>query len=353
MWGCQIAGWLGFFLSSMLSGCERPPGAQAAERNGRTAPVLRLLADVPLPGGTGRFDYQSVDPGSGRLYIAHMGPGRLIVFDTRANRLVASLPGFPRVTGVLVVPSLGRVYASVAGRHELAVLDASPLQVRVRLKDIRFPDGIAYAPEAGKVFVSDEYGQRDIVVDARGDSIRSAVPLGGEAGNTQYDSVAKRIWVAVQTRNQLVAIDPATEHITGRYDLPGADHPHGLYIDAPHRLAFVACEGNARLLVVNLTTMHVIGRHRVGEDPDVLAFDAGLGRLYVAAESGVVSVFQERGRVLDAIGEYRAPAAHSVAVDPASHRVYLPLENVGGRPVLRILTAVNTPGPGAAFERSQ
>ena len=31
------------------------------------------------------------------------------------------------------------------------------------------------------------------------------------------------------------------------------------------------------------------------------------------------------------------PHAHSVCVDPATHLVYLPLENVGGRPVLRIM----------------
>jgi hypothetical protein len=57
----------------------------------------------------------------------------------------------------------------------------------------------------------------------------------------------------------------------------------------------------------------------------------------------VVTVFQQRGGILDPIGEYRAPHAHSVAVDPVSHRVYLPLANVGGRPVLRILTAAGRP----------
>jgi DNA-binding beta-propeller fold protein YncE len=343
-WIWQIAAWLAC-LTPVLGGCERAREVQAADSGSSPEPVLKLVADVPLPGGTGRFDYQSLDSENGRLYIAHMGPGRLVVFDTRSNRVVASIPGLPRVTGVLAVSSLGRVYASVAGGHELAVIDASTLHVRARLGGIRFPDGIAYAPEAGKVFVSDEYGERDIVVDAQGDSTLGTVALGGEAGNTQYDSVAKRIWVAVQTRNQLAAIDPASGRITGRYELPGADYPHGLYIDAPHRLAFVACERNARILIVDLTTMRVLASHRVGDDPDVLAFDPGLARLYVASESGVVSVFRQRGATLDLIGEYRVPGAHSVAVDPLSHRVYLPLANVGGRPVLRILTAATKPEP--------
>jgi DNA-binding beta-propeller fold protein YncE len=187
------------------------------------------------------------------------------------------------------------------------------------------------------VFVSDESGRQEIVVDAGGDSILTRIPLGGEAGNTQYDSVGKRIWVAVQTRNHLVAIDLMTERIVARQDLPGADHPHCFYIDAPRRLMYVSCEGNAKLLVFDLSTMQVTGNHTVGDDPDVLAFDPGLRRLYVASEAGIVSVFQESNRALKPIGQYRAPAAHSVSVDPASHRVYLPLKDIGGRPVLRML----------------
>jgi DNA-binding beta-propeller fold protein YncE len=270
-----------------------------------------------------------------------MGAGRLLVFDTKSNRVVANLPGFPGITGVLAVPTLGRVYAAVTGRHEVVVLESATLRTRARISGIRFPDGIAFASEAGRVFVSDESGRQDLVLDARGDSAVGSVALGGEAGNTQYDSVGKRIWVAVQTRNQLVAIDPASARIVGRYDLPGADHPHGFAIDAPQRLAFVSCEGNARLLVVDLNTMRVIEKHDVGGDPDVLAFDAGLNRLYVASESGVVTVFQERGRALVRLGEYRAAGAHTVAVDPATHRVYLPLKDVKGGPVLRILSPVD------------
>lgn len=170
-----------------------------------------------------------------------------------------------------------------------------------------------------------------------------AIPLGGEAGNTHYDDVSHCIVVAIQTRNELVAIDPATDRVVARYTVP-CEHPHGFLIDEPRRLAFVSCEGDARLLVVDLRTMRTIATHHVGDDPDVLAFDPGLGRLYVACESGVVSVFDERDRVLIAVGDYRAPHAHSVAVDPATHRVYLPLDNVGGRPALsRILAFVFGP----------
>jgi DNA-binding beta-propeller fold protein YncE len=125
--------------------------------------------------------------------------------------------------------------------------------------------------------------------------------------------------------------------IVGRYRVAGGKFPHGLLIDPDRRLAFIACEQDAKLLTVDLRTMNVTGINQVGDDPDVLAFDPVWRRLYVASESGVVSVFDERNRSLRPIGEIRAPNAHSVAVDPASHRIYLPLKNVHGQPVLRII----------------
>src|SRR5262245_5723597 len=298
---------------------------------------LRVLMVVPMTGGSSRFDYQSFDPERQRLYIAHMGAGQLVAFDVRARHIVATVDGFPKVTGVLVVPSLNRIYASAAGAHRVMVVDGSTLKVIAEVGGISFPDGLAYAPDRGKLFVSDEVGRRDLVIDVHTNRAIGAVELGGEAGNTQYDSVARRIWVAVQTLNSLVAIDPATDHIVGRYVLPGADHPHGLLIDAPRRLAFVANQGNHRLHVVDLRSMRVLSDYQVGEDPDVLAFDPGLRRLYVAAESGEVTVFTERADGLEPAGRYRAPHAHSVAVDPGAHEVFLPLADVKGRPVLRIL----------------
>jgi DNA-binding beta-propeller fold protein YncE len=296
------------------------------------------VADVPLPGPAVRFDYQSVDTAAGRLYIAHMNAGTLLAFDTRARRVIADLPGFPSVHGVWAVPELGKVYAAVAGGRQVAVVDAATLQVRARRGPIGYPDGIAYAPDAKRVFVSDESSAgRELVIDGPSDQVVGTIALGGEAGNTIYEPVSRCILVAVQTENQVVAIDPRSDSIVGRYSLEGARRPHGLGTDPERRLLFVANEGNATLLVVDLRSMRVISKHDVGGDPDVLAFDPGLGRLYVAAESGTVSVFREQDRDLVHEGDLQIPHAHTVAVDPATHLVYLPLERVNGRPVLRIM----------------
>ena len=120
--------------------------------------------------------------------------------------------------------------------------------------------------------------------------------------------------------------------------MPGIEHPHGFTVDALRRLAYVTGEKNGRLGVLDLRTKRVLHTYSVGEEPDVLALDPYPGRLYVASESGVIAAFELRGDSLVALPRYAAPHAHSIAVDPASHLVYVPLENIRGAPVLRILS---------------
>ena len=301
---------------------------------------LRVLSDVPLSGGTTRFDYQSLDSASGRLYIAHLGADLMTVFDVNKQSVIGDVKDLKRVHGVLAVPALHRVYASATGTNELAVIDDQTLTVVARVPAGDYPDGIAYASKANKIYVSDLHGKTDTVIDAKTNQRVTTIALGGGAGNSQYDSGADRIFVTVEGREELAEIDPNTDQVVARYPLNGCKGSHGLLIDSEHRLAFAACEDNSKLVVFDLETKKATATLSVGADPDVLAFDPGLHRLYVSAESGVISIFDERDRGLQKVGEgLFAPNAHSVAVDPSTHRVYFPLQNIGGKPVLRIAVA--------------
>jgi DNA-binding beta-propeller fold protein YncE len=299
--------------------------------------VFRTVADAPMPGPAVRFDYQSLDRSTGRLYIAHMNADQLVVFDIRERKTIANLDGFKRVHGVWVVPELSRLYASVTGEKRVDVVDTGTLKVIAQAGPVVYPDGLSYAPGSKRIFVSDEHGNVDAVVDAQTNRLIKNIPLGGGAGNTVYDAGSRRILVAVHQTNELVEIDPEEMTIAGRHRLTGIEKPHGVSVDTEHRLAFIAGEGNHTLAVVDLNTMKILATHPIGKSPDVLAFDPGLGRLFVSAESGDVYVYRLRGRDLALEGRFSAPHAHTVAVDPDTHLAYFPLEDIDGRPLLRII----------------
>jgi len=323
--------------SQAASSNKDDAGANSATAESSGNLLLRTLTDIPLTGGATRLDYQSLDSASGRLYIAHLGSDLMTVFDVNKQTVVGDVKDLKRVHGVLAVPELHRVYASATGTNELAVIDDQTLQIVARVPAGDYPDGVAYASKEGKIYVSDLHGKTDTVIDAKTNQRVTTIALGGGAGNTQYDSVSDHIFVTVHGLNQLAEIDPNSDQVLARYPLPGCQGSHGLLIDAEHRLAFAACEENAKLVVFDLESKKATATQSIGSDPDVLAFDKSLGRLYVSAESGVISIFNVRSRNLEKIGEgFFAANAHTVAVDQRTHRVYFPLQNVNGKPVLRI-----------------
>ena len=333
-------------LALGCSGClavSMAAQAAAAQAARSVLPLRAARPDIVLPGKPDRFDYVTIDPQRQLLFIAHLGSGMVTIFDLRGERVIGNVNDVPGVHGVLAVPSLDEVFATATDRNELDVISESTGKILAHAPAGVYPDGMAYAPGARKLFISDEAGRTETVIDTRDNRRIATIPMGGEVGNSQYDPVTGRILVDVQTRDEIVAIDPGTDRIVGRYPLTSrCNDDHSLLLDAPARLGFVACDGNAKLLLVNLRSMRVLSTHEVGRSPDVLAFDPGLQRLYVASESGVVTVFALQDRRLHLLGRgFLAYEAHSVAVDPRTHLVYFPLQDVNGRGVLRIMVPAN------------
>jgi DNA-binding beta-propeller fold protein YncE len=307
---------------------------------------LKALNDVPLSGRPNRLDYQSFDEKTHLLFIAHLGDGVVHVFDTEKGSIVADIPDVDAVHGVLVVPELGRCYASATGRNEIVSIDEKTLKVTDRIHGGDYPDGMAYDPVTKKLYVSDENGKTETVIDTKTQKRVATIELGGEVGNSQYDSVSKHVFVNIQTTNELVEIDPAKDAIVSRTTVDG-DGNHGMFIDSGRRLAFLACQGDSKLVVLDLDSKKQKASFSIGRGNDVLAFDAGLRWLYVSSESGTVSIFEvgsasdPKSQEVKKFGEgHLAANAHTVAVDPTTHRVYFALKSVKGKPVLRVYEPV-------------
>src|SRR4051794_5505514 len=128
---------------------------------GAAALPLKTVGTVRLLGGSSRLDYASIDPGRHRLYMAHLGGGLVIVFDTKKRRVVTSIPA-PGAHGVLSVPSIGRVYATATNDRQLLTIDERTNRIVARASAGEYPDGIAYDSADRRVFVSDESGGAEI-----------------------------------------------------------------------------------------------------------------------------------------------------------------------------------------------
>ena len=82
------------------------------------------------------------------------------------------------------------MYASATDAHELLTIDERTNKVIAKAPAGQYPDGVAYDTADRRVYVSDESGDAETVFTSGGRRIAS-VPLGGEAGNVQYDAVLR------------------------------------------------------------------------------------------------------------------------------------------------------------------
>jgi len=213
------------------------------------------------------------------------------------------------------------------------------------------PDGSAYAAPFHKLYVSDERGKAEAIVDVQQDKIIKTLHFDSETGMPQYDPIARKIYVNLQDQNIFAVIDPATDEVVGRYSVGKCEGNHGMALDPEHRRAFLACEGNELMAVFDLDKNKAIAFLPLAKGPDVVKFDPGLRRVYVACSSGAISVFQEDDpehfRKLEDFPVQKR--VHSLAVDKDTHRVYAPEQEVDGRPAARMTVYEAVTGQSATL----
>jgi hypothetical protein len=60
---------------------------------------LSIVSDVPLPGGSTRFDYQDTDVALGHLVIAHMNANAVLIVDLKDGSTLKQLTNIPVARG--------------------------------------------------------------------------------------------------------------------------------------------------------------------------------------------------------------------------------------------------------------
>src|SRR6201993_2102097 len=313
------------------------PGLLATGPTGQTLKQIAKF-DLPGPGGK-RFDYLTIDEDDHYLISAHLAADQTYVIDLSTNRVVATIADTPGAEGVEYVPELKKFYTSNAHDNTIGVVDLKQMKVIKKLKTDVKPDGSTYAVPYHKLYVSDERGKAEAIVDVTRDEIIKTLHFDSETGMAQYDPVTRKVYVNLQDENIFAVIDPATDDVVARYPVGRCKGNHGMTLAPDQHRAFLSCEGNDLLTVFDLDKHEPIAFLPMAGGPDVIKFDSGLKRIYVACSSGAISVFQmddpDRYRKLEDFPVQKK--VHSLAVDSETHRVYAPEQEADGKAVARMV----------------
>lgn len=302
--------------------------------------TLKKSGEIDLTGQPGkRFDYLTIDYDHGYLLSAHLGANKLYVIDLNSRQLLKTIEDTPGAEGVEYVAEFNKVYTSNWGDHTVGVIDMNKMEVVKKIPVKSKPDGNVYAPGFGKLYVSDERAKTLFVIDVRRDEVTKTLLFESETGMPQYDPVTKKIYLNLQDENAFVVIDPVNDSVIGKYPVEMGKGNHGMALDAKHHRAFLACEGNNKLVVLNLDTYKSVAALTIPPGCDVVKFDPGLSRIYVACYEGKIAVIREvdpdhYSKLEDFPVEKKV---HSLAVDEKTHKVYVPEQEENGKPAAKIV----------------
>jgi YVTN family beta-propeller protein len=283
-------------------------------------------------GGTGGWDYLALDQSAQHLYVSHSD--HVVVLDARDGKKIGEIDGLSGVHGIALADDLHKGFISNGHANTVTVFDPATLKVEqtvdVGAKD---PDAILYDPFSHRVFTFNGDSNDASVIDAKSGKLLGRVALPGRPEFAVSDGHG-HVFDNIESKNELVEIDPAAMKVTATWLLKDCDSPSGLAIDVAHHRLFSVCQ-NKIMAVTDATTGKPVASVAIGEGPDAARYDAKRGLAFSSnGHSGTLTVVREATpdhyEVLANVTTQKS--ARTMALDEATGRIYLSAAELGSRP---------------------
>ena len=305
------------------------------------ATALTLLVLAPLPpalaqtdwqivetwqiGGQGGWDYLTVDSQSHRLYVPRTT--HTLVIDTESGKTLADIPGQKNAHGVALAPAAGRGFISDGGGDgAIVIFDLKTYEVLGSLAAMPDADGIIFDASSGYVLVVSGRGKALMSfkpdIDPKNGKIGESVALRGEPEFLAADPAGK-VYINLMNTNEVAVVDLKAKQVVAHWPVAPGGLPVGMAIDTRSARLFIGCRGPQKLIVMSTKDGKILSDMPIGESVDAIKLDNGqafattAGSLFVAGETspGKYEIVQTVKT-----GE----GSRTMALDPATHRIYLP-----------------------------
>ena len=281
----------------------------------------KFLSEIPI-GGEGGWDYLSVDPGAHRLYVTHAT--KIVVVDLEKNAVAGEIADTPGIHGFAIAPDLGRGFASNGKENKVSIVDLKTLATISKVETGENPDAILYEPGRAEVYAFNGRGKSATVFDAKSGKVTATIPLPGKPEFAAADQKAGRVYCNIEDKSEIVAIDTANHAVVATWPLAPGEEPSGMAFDVAHHRLFIGCN-NKLMMVVDSGAGKIAGSVPIGAGVDACAFDDKTQLAFASCGEGTTTIAKEETPEKFTVVQTlkTEPRARTMALDPATHRIYL------------------------------
>jgi DNA-binding beta-propeller fold protein YncE len=307
---------ISFSLRSML--------AYAAKSSPADVGPLQVIKTFNVGGGTGGWDYLTVDSQAHRLYVSHST--QVMVIDADNGNPIGVITDTPGIHGIALVPDCNEGFTSNGRENKLSVFDLKTLNTLRKVNSGQNPDSIIYDPATKKVFAFNGRSGDVTIVDTTAPYKEPVtLPVGGKL-ETGVSDLAGHVYVNVEDKSEIVSINSNNNTVLAHWSLAPGEEPTGMAIDREHHRLFAGCS-NQMMVILDANDGNVLATVPTGSGVDGVTFDSYLG-LAVSANGGdgTITVVKEEPtgtfKVVQTLKTARG--ARTITSDPKSHLIYLP-----------------------------
>jgi YVTN family beta-propeller protein len=269
----------------------------------------------------GGWDYIAVGPGNNRLYVSH--GTQVNILDEKSGDSVGVIPNTTGVHGIAFDVSNGKGYSSNGRINTVTVFDLQTNAVLAQIETGQNPDAIMYEPFSKKIITCNGRSKDLSVIDPTTNTVVATIPVGGKPETAVSDEAGK-IYVNIEDKNEIIAVNIQTNTVENRWSLAPAEGPTGLAIDLQTKRLFAGCDKT--LVVMDATSGKIVDKLMIGDGCDGVAFDNSLKYVFASCGEGTLAVIHEisanQFKVIGNVPTKRS--ARTIAVDEKSHEVFLP-----------------------------
>jgi YVTN family beta-propeller protein len=254
----------------------------------------------------------------------------VVVIDLETNKVVGEISDLPGVHAFLPVPELGRGFSSNGKENKSSVVDLKTLTTIQKVDVGQNPDAIAYDKKRNEVYVFNHSGNSATVIDGKSAKVVATIPLGGSPEFAAADSTNGRVYVNLEDKSEVAVIDGSKHEVMTRWPLAPGQEPSGIALDASHHRLFSTCH-NKMMVMLDTDSGRVIRNVPIGNGVDGCAFDDSSQLAFASCGEGMTVVAKESSpnelSVAQSLQTQRG--ARTIALDPKTHRIYLPTADFG------------------------